>query len=60
MGSTGEPTTYAQHPQLEDRSTGLARALRFRGVAPEEHVAVLMENNRAFVEVTWAAQRSGL
>ena len=57
MGSTGETTTYAQ---LEDRSTRLARALRSRGVEPGSHIAVVMENNRPFLEILWAAQRSEL
>jgi fatty-acyl-CoA synthase len=57
MGSSGETTTYAE---LEDRSGRLARALRSRGIADGSHIAILMENNRAFVEVAWAAQRSGL
>jgi long-chain acyl-CoA synthetase len=57
MGSTGDTTTYAE---LEDRSTRLARALRARGIAAGDHVAILMENNRPFLEVAWAAQRSGL
>jgi long-chain acyl-CoA synthetase len=57
MGSTGETTTYAE---LEDRSTRFAHALRARGVAAGGHIAVLMENNRPYLEVLWAAQRSGL
>lgn len=57
MATTGETVTYAE---LEDRSTRLARALRSRGIAPDDHIAVLMENNRAFLEVAWAAQRSGI
>lgn len=57
MAATGEAVSYAD---LDDRSTRLARALRTRGVKPGDHVAVLMENNRAFLEVAWAAQRSGL
>src|SRR3954452_2918236 len=57
MGSSGEQTTFAE---LEDRSTRLARALRERGLAAGDHIAIVMENNRAFLEVAWAAQRSGL
>ncbi len=57
MGSTGETTTYAE---LEDRSSRLARALRARGLGAGDHIAILMENNRPFLEVAWAAQRSGL
>ena len=54
---SGEVTTYTQ---LEDRSARLARALRDRGLHEGDHVAILMENNRQFLEVLWAAQRSGL
>jgi long-chain acyl-CoA synthetase len=57
MGSSGETTTYAS---LEERSKRLGAALRARGLAPGDHLAVLMENNRPYLEVLWAAQRSGL
>jgi fatty-acyl-CoA synthase len=57
MATTGEVVTYAE---LEDRSMRLARALRRRGAAPGGHIAILMENNRQFLEAAWAAQRSGL
>ena len=57
MGASGETTTYAQ---LEDRSTRLARALRERGLRTGDAVAILLPNERAYLEVAWAAQRSGL
>jgi long-chain acyl-CoA synthetase len=57
MGATGETVSYAQ---LEDRSARLARALRARGLAEGDTVAICMENNRQYLEVAWAAQRSGL
>jgi len=57
MGSTGEAVTFAE---LDDRSRRFAGALRARGLGPAAHVAILMENNRAYLEVAWAAQRSGL
>ena len=57
MGGTGETASFAE---LEDRSSRLARALLDRGIGPGGHVAVLMENNRPYLEVLWAAQRSGL
>ena len=57
MASSGATTTYAE---LDDRSRRLAALLHDRGIGPGGHVAVLMENNRAFLEVLWAAQRSGL
>lgn len=57
MGGTGETVTYAE---LDDRSRRLARALRERGVAVGDHIAILRGNNRPFLKVAWAAQRSGL
>lgn len=57
MGTTGEVVTYAQ---LEERSLRFARALRERGLGLGDHLAILMENNRAYLEIAWAAQRSGL
>jgi long-chain acyl-CoA synthetase len=57
MAGSGETVTYAE---LEDRSRRLAAALRTRGVAGGDHLAILMENSRSYLEVAWAAQRSGL
>ncbi len=57
MGSSGETCSFAE---LESASRRLAGALRARGLAEGSHLAVMMENNRAFLEVAWAAQRSGL
>src|SRR5215470_616846 len=48
------------YAELDDRSARLARALRSRGLAQGDHIAILMENNAAFLEAAWAAQRSGL
>ncbi|MBV9255922.1 MAG: acyl-CoA synthetase, partial [Actinobacteria bacterium] len=41
-------------------SRRFAAALRARGLNGGDHVAILMENNRPYLEVAWAAQRSGL
>ncbi len=57
MATSGDTVSYAA---LEDRSRRLAQALRSRGVSAGDHVAVLMENNRHYLPVAWAAQRSGL
>ncbi|WP_068270892.1 acyl-CoA synthetase [Aldersonia kunmingensis] len=57
LASSGEVVTYAE---LEDRSVRFARALRARGLDVGDHIAIVLENHRAFLEVTWAAQRSGL
>ncbi len=48
MGSSGETVTYAE---LDDRSRRLASALRGRGIAPGDHIAILMENDARFLEV---------
>ena len=56
MGSGGV-TTYAQ---LDERSRRFAGALRSRGLEVGDHLAILMGNNQAFLEVAWAAQRAGL
>jgi acyl-CoA synthetase (AMP-forming)/AMP-acid ligase II len=57
MTSTGETVTYRQ---LDERSNRLAHYWRDQGLRPGDHVAILMENNARYVEVMWAALRSGL
>jgi len=57
MGRTGEVVTY---DRLEEGSNRFAQLLRRRGFARGDVVAVLMENNSRYHEITWAARRSGL
>lgn len=57
MGSSGVVVTYRQ---LDERSRKFAQALRSRGLQVGDHIAILMENAPAFLEVAWAAQRAGL
>ena len=57
MAPSGETATFAE---MEDRSRRFAAALRDRGVVRGQSIAILMENNRPYLEVAWAAQRSGL
>ena len=57
MGASGATTTFGE---LEDRSIRFADALRTRGLGPGHHLAIVMENARPYLEVAWAAQRSGL
>jgi acyl-CoA synthetase (AMP-forming)/AMP-acid ligase II len=57
MGSSGTTVTYAQ---LNDRSRRFARFLRSQGLRLGDHVAIMLPNNRAFLEIAWAAQRAGL
>jgi acyl-CoA synthetase (AMP-forming)/AMP-acid ligase II len=57
MAGTGEVVTYAQ---LNDRSNQLAQLLFDRGLRFGDHIALFMDNNARYLEVAWAAQRSGL
>ena len=57
MAGSGAALTFAE---LDARSNQGAQALRSLGVGPGEHIAILMENSLAFLEVCWAAQRSGV
>ena len=57
MGRSGITVSYRE---LDERSTQLARLLREAGLGTGDHIAVFMENNAHYFEVTWAALRSGL
>ena len=57
MGGSGDVLTYGE---LDGRSNQLAHFFRDRGLKPGDHVAVLLENTIEYLEVLWAAQRSGL
>jgi acyl-CoA synthetase (AMP-forming)/AMP-acid ligase II len=57
MAGSGEVVTYAE---LESRTARAARALRAAGLRPGDHVALLLDNRAAMLELAWAAQRSGL
>jgi acyl-CoA synthetase (AMP-forming)/AMP-acid ligase II len=57
MAATGEVVTYAE---LDARSNQLAHLLSARGLSFSDHMALCLENSPRFLEVTWAAQRSGL
>jgi long-chain acyl-CoA synthetase len=57
MGSSGVVVTYAQ---LDERSRKFAAALHSRGLNIGDHIAILLGNSHAFLEVAWAAQRAGL
>src|SRR5215469_6396632 len=54
---SGEAITYRD---LDERSCRLAQLLHARGLRRGDHIAILMENNLRYPEVTWAAFRSGL
>ena len=57
MAGSGEVVTYRQ---LDERSNRLAQLFADAGLKFGDHVAVCMENNARYLEVCWAAQRSGL
>ncbi|MFO1024827.1 MAG: AMP-binding protein [Acetobacteraceae bacterium] len=54
---TGAVLTYAE---LDARSNRLAHLLRAAGLKPGDVLALYMENNPRFLEIAWAALRSGL
>jgi acyl-CoA synthetase (AMP-forming)/AMP-acid ligase II len=57
MWGSGEVVTYKQ---LDDRSNQLAQLLYDRGLRRGDAIAICMENHARYLEVVWAAQRSGL
>jgi long-chain acyl-CoA synthetase len=57
MAESGQTLTYAQ---LNDNSNRFAQYLHAQGLRRGDHIAILMENNLRFMEVCWAALRSGL
>ena len=57
MAGSGEAITYRE---LDRRSNQGAHLFRALGLKKGDHIAFLMENTLAFMEICWAAQRSGL
>ncbi|MEM7342430.1 MAG: AMP-binding protein [Actinomycetota bacterium] len=57
MIGTGETLTYRE---LDERSNRLAHLLRAEGLGVGDHIALFMENQIRFMEVVWAALRSGI
>ena len=57
MAGSGRVTTYRE---LDERSNRLAHLLRDAGLRTGDHIALMMENSPEFLEIAWAAQRSGL
>src|SRR5450631_606149 len=57
MAGTGKANTYRELDELSNQGAHLFRKL---GLKAGDHVAFLMENTLAFMEICWAAQRSGL
>ena len=54
---TGETLTFGQ---LEARANQGAHALRSLGVKAGDHIAILMENRLEYLEVSFAADRTGV
>ena len=57
MAGTGKAITYRELDELSNQGAHLFRSL---GLKAGDHIAMLMENRLAFMEICWAAQRSGL
>ncbi|HWX64750.1 acyl-CoA synthetase [Bradyrhizobium sp.] len=57
MAGTGKAITYRELDELSNQGAHLFRAL---GLEAGDHIALLMENRLAFMEICWAAQRAGL
>ena len=57
MCETGEEVSFAQ---LDARANQVAQVLRTCGVAPGDHVAILMKNHRRFLEACFGMDRCGV
>ena len=57
MGGSGEIVTYRE---LDERSNQGAQLFRSLGLKTGDHIGMMLENNRQFLEIAWAAQRAGL
>jgi long-chain acyl-CoA synthetase len=57
MAGSGEKITYGE---LETRSNKGAQLFRKWGLQTGDVLAILMENHPRYLEIAWAAQRSGL
>jgi acyl-CoA synthetase (AMP-forming)/AMP-acid ligase II len=57
MAATGKAISYRELDELSNQGAHLFRSL---GLKAGDHIALLMENRLAFMEICWAAQRSGL
>jgi long-chain acyl-CoA synthetase len=57
MAGSGATLTYKE---LDERSNQLAQLWHERGLRRGDHVAILLPNHLRYLEVVWAALRSGL
>src|SRR3979490_744727 len=57
MAGSGKAITYRELDELSNQGAHLFRKL---GLKAGDHIAALIGDRRAFMEICWAAQRSGL
>lgn len=57
MGDTGVMVTYRE---LDERSNQAAQLFRSFGLKTGDHIALMLENRREYLEICWGAQRAGL
>ena len=57
MAGSGETLTYRE---LDERSNQLAQLFAAAGLGFGDHVAFYLENHPRYLEILWAAQRSGI
>ncbi|MET0377472.1 MAG: acyl-CoA synthetase [Spongiibacteraceae bacterium] len=57
VANTDRTVTFSE---LEERSNQIAHLFRARGLKPGDHIALQMENNEYFFQISWGAQRAGL
>ena len=57
MAATGRTISYRELDEASNRGAQLLRAL---GLKAGDHLALLCENSLRFLEICWAAQRSGI
>ena len=57
MADSGQVFTYRA---LDEASNQAAQLFVSLGLAPGDHIAILLENHPRFLQICWAAQRAGL
>lgn len=57
MAATSQVVTYRE---LDEESNRLAHLFRDAGLVVGDHIALMVENHPRFLQIVWAAQRSGL
>ena len=57
MAESGTTVTFKE---LDDTSNQGAQLFRSLGLQQGDHIAIMLENHPRFLQICWAAQRSGL